>query len=534
MNDTFPTTGQPDTEDMNGSRENEFGRIDNGRQDVEPSTSGPDGAELALHGGLDPGQTGTGDMDPEAFRRHGREVVDLIADFMANPERWPVLPPVQPGEVRSALPQHAPAGPEAMETILTDFDRLIMPATTQWNHPGFMAYFGITGSGPGILGELLAAALNVNAMLWRTGPAATELEEVATDWLRQLVGLPAEFEGVINDTASSSTLYALAAAREAIPELRIREEGLAGRTDLPPLRVYCSEEAHSSVDKAVITLGLGLNGVRRIPTDDEFRLDTNALTAAIAEDRAAGIRPLAIVATVGTTSTTSIDPVPEIAELCAREGLWLHVDAAYGGALAVVPEYRNILAGCERADSIVINPHKWLFTPIDCSVLFTRRPGILRNAFSLVPEYLKVPEGEEVRNLMDYGVALGRRFRALKLWFVLRYFGAEGIANRLREHLRLANLLKKWVDQASDFERLAPVPFSVVVFRHHPPGLDETALDAHNARLLARTNATGEVFLSHTRVRGRYAIRLAVGNLRTTEAHLQGAWELIRELSGDV
>lgn len=479
---------------------------------------------------LDPGQLGTGDMDPEAFRRYGKEVVDRIADFLADPERWPVLPPIEPGAVRATLPAAPPAGPEPMEAILDDFDRLILPATTQWNHPGFLAYFGITGSGPGILGEMLAAALNVNAMLWRTGPAATELEEVATGWLRQLVALPAGFEGVINDTASSSTLYALAAAREAATDLRIREAGLAGRADLPPLRIYCSEEAHSSVDKAVLTLGLGLSGIRHIPTDEAFRLDTDALAAAIAEDRAAGIRPLAVVATVGTTSTTSIDPVPEIADICAREGLWLHVDAAYGGALAIAPEHRAVLAGCERADSIVINPHKWIFTPIDCSVLFTRRPEVLKGAFSLVPEYLKVPEREgEARNLMDYGVALGRRFRALKLWFVLRYFGAEGIAARLREHLRLARLFQSWVDEASDFERLAPVPFSVVVFRFRPPGLDEEALERHNARLLERINATGEVLLSHTRVRGRFALRLAVGNLRTTETHLRRVWELMQK-----
>lgn len=479
---------------------------------------------------LDPGQLGTGDMDPEAFRRYGKEVVDRIADFLADPERWPVLPPIEPGAVRATLPAAPPAEPEPMEAILDDFDRLILPATTQWNHPGFLAYFGITGSGPGILGEMLAAALNVNAMLWRTGPAATELEEVATGWLRQLVALPAGFEGVINDTASSSTLYALAAAREAATDLRIREAGLAGRADLPPLRIYCSEEAHSSVDKAVLTLGLGLSGIRHIPTDEAFRLDTDALAAAIAEDRAAGIRPLAVVATVGTTSTTSIDPVPEIADICAREGLWLHVDAAYGGALAIAPEHRAVLAGCERADSIVINPHKWIFTPIDCSVLFTRRPEVLKGAFSLVPEYLKVPEREgEARNLMDYGVALGRRFRALKLWFVLRYFGAEGIAARLREHLRLARLFQSWVDEASDFERLAPVPFSVVVFRFRPPGLDEEALERHNARLLERINATGEVLLSHTRVRGRFALRLAVGNLRTTETHLRRVWELMQK-----
>lgn len=470
-----------------------------------------------------------GDMDPEAFRRHGYAVVDRIAEYLEHPEHWPVLARPRPGKLRESLPSSPPGAGEPMEAILEDYDRLILPATTHWNHPGFMAYFGITGSGPGILGEMLAASLNVNAMLWRTGPAATELEEVALGWLRELLGLPSKYFGVINDTASTSTLYALAAAREAAG-LGIREEGLAARPDVPPLRVYCSEEAHSSISKAVITLGLGLSGLERIPTDADYRLDVGALEAAVAKDRARGVRPLAVVATAGTTSTTSLDPLAEIADVCARESMWLHVDAAYGGAAGAVPELRRLLEGWERADSIVVNPHKWLFVPIDCSALFTRRPDVMREAFSLVPEYLRVPEAEmEVTNLMDYGVALGRRFRALKLWFVLRYFGAEGIAARLRAHIALARRFATWVDEAEDFERLAPCPLSVVVFRHHPAGLeDEAALETHNARLLERVNATGEVFLSHTRAKGRYGLRLAVGNLRTGEEHVRRAWELIQ------
>lgn len=481
---------------------------------------------------LDPAQrVATGDMDAEAFRRHGHAVIDWIADYLAGVGDLPVLPAVAPGDVKAALPTAPPDAPEPMEAILDDFRRIIVPATTHWNHPGFHAYFGITGSGPGILGEALAAALNVNAMLWRTGPAETELEDVALDWLRQMVGLPAGFEGVINDTASSSTFYALAAARELAPELRLREDGLPGRRDVPRLRVYCSEEAHSSVDKAVIALGLGLDGTRHIPTDDALRMDVDALRDAIAADRAAGIRPLAVVATVGTTSTTSVDPVPAIAEVCAQEHIWLHVDAAYGGVAAILPEHRHVLDGAERADSIVINPHKWLFVPIDCSALYTRRPALLRQAFSLVPEYLKTAEGETVKNLMDYGVALGRRFRALKLWFVLRYFGVEGIRARLAEHIALAREFAGRVDAAPDFERLAPTPFSVVVFRHHPPGLSDAHLDAHNERLLERLNATGEVFLSHTRVRGAYGLRFAVGNLRTDRARVERAWALLRELS---
>lgn len=468
------------------------------------------------------------DMGTEELREQGRAVIDRIADYLAHPENVDVLPDLRPGEVRASLPADPPERPEPFERILDDYDRLIVPNTTHWNHPGFFAYFGITASGPGILGEALAAALNVNAMLWKSGPAQTELEEVTLGWLRRLLGLPDTFHGVINDTASSSTLYALAAAREAV-SLGIRARGLAGRPDVPTLRVYCSEEAHSSVDKAAITLGLGAENVVRVGTDDALRMDPRALAAAIEGDRSRGLRPLAVVATVGTTGVTAIDPVPTIADLCEREGLWLHVDGAYGGSAAVVPELRHVLDGAERADSIVVNPHKWLFVPIDCSAAYTRHPAVLRQAFSLTPEYLKTGEAE-VTNLMDYGVSLGRRFRSLKLWFVLRYFGREGIVEALREHVRLARQFADWVDEATSFERLAPVPFSVVAFRLHPPGEDDEArLDALNEALLQRVNRSGEVFLSHTRVRGRYTLRLAIGNLRTEEAHVRRAWELLQE-----
>ena len=469
------------------------------------------------------------DMPPEAFRRFGYAVIDRVAEYLAHPERVHVLPDVRPGEILGALPSEAPEEGEPFERILEDYDRLIPHATTHWNHPGFFAWFAVTGSAPGILGEVLAAALNVNAMLWRSGPAATELEQATTGWLRSLLGLPSSFAGHINDTASASTLYALAAARESLADLRVRELGLAGRADVPPLRVYCSEEAHSSVDKAALTLGLGLSGIRRIPTDSAFRMDVAALAAAIAEDRAAGIRPMAVVPTVGTTSTTSIDPVPAIADLCAAEDIWLHVDAAYGGSAAAVPEHRDLLDGCERADSIVVNPHKWLFVPIDCSVLYVKDVDTLRRAFSLVPDYLTTAEGDSVLNLMDLGVSLGRRFRSLKLWFVLRYFGRAGIAAAIREHIRLAHRFADWVDADGGWERMAPVPLSVVVFRHRPPGLTGEALERHNMALVDAVNATGEVFLSHTRVRGEWAIRLAVGNLRTTEAHVRRAWELLNE-----
>ncbi|HSK10840.1 MAG TPA: pyridoxal-dependent decarboxylase [Vicinamibacterales bacterium] len=470
----------------------------------------------------------TGDMDPDTFRREGHRVVDWIAEYFENPDRYPVMSRVKPGEVRDALPASAPETGEPFEEIFRDFERTIIPGITHWNHPGFFAYFAITASGPGILAEFLAAALNAQGMLWRTSPAVTELEEVALRWLRDLMGLPASFGGVIYDTASVSSLHALAAARQAaVPG--VRSEGLAGRPDLPRYRVYCSDQAHSSIDKAVILIGLGHDGLRKIPSDSEFRMRPEALSAAIAEDRRAGIVPLAVVATVGTTSTTSVDPVDAIADICAREGVWLHVDCAYAGVAAIIPEYRGILRGADRADSIVVNPHKWLFTPFDLSAFYCRRMEVLTDAFSLTPEYLRTSEAGTVRNLMDTGVQLGRRFRALKLWALLRYFGAEGIRSRLGEHMRLARLFSSWVDADPDFERLAPVPFSVVCFRARPAGRDHTEdeLEQLNQSLLDRVNATGEVFLSHTKLDGRFVLRLAVGNLRTEERHVRRAWDLL-------
>jgi len=380
-----------------------------------------------------------------------------------------------------------------------------------------------------VLGETLTAALNVNAMLWRTSPAATELELLTLDWLRQMLGLPDKFLGIIGDTASSNTLYALAAARELHPELRMREDGMSGRQEMPRVVVYCSEEAHSSVDKAAMTLGFGLSGLRKIPTDGRMRMDAQALVTAVEADRRAGAIPLAVVATVGTTSTTAIDPVPAIADVCQRERMWLHVDASYGGVAAILPEMRQVLEGCDRADSLVVNPHKWLFTPMDCSVLYASRPDLLKRAFQHVADYLVVSEGDGVVNLMDYGISLGRRFRALKLWFVIRDLGVEGLRSLVREHIRIARSLAHWIDEDSTLELLAEVTFSTVIFRHRPAGLSAEELNQHNVRILEKVNSTREVYLSHTRVRGKYALRIAIGNIHTTEAHVRRAFELVKE-----
>ena len=470
-------------------------------------------------------------MEPSEFRNHGYALVDWIADYLTNSDRYPVLPRVVPGQLREALPSAAPERGESLQEIFADFERLIVPALTHWNHPGFFAYFAITGSAPGVLAEFLSAALNQQAMLWRTSPAATELEDVALGWLRELLGLPTAFEGVIYDTASVSTLHALAAAREgAIPG--VRQQGLSGRDDITGVRIYCSEQAHSSVDKAVILLGLGHESLVRIATDDRFRMRPDLLDDALAADRKRGLIPIAVVATLGTTSTTSVDPVGEIADVCERHRVWLHVDAAYAGVTAMLPSHRPLFTGWERADSIVVNPHKWLFVPVDLSAFYCRRGDLLRQAFSLVPDFLQTPEGRAgTRNLMDTGIQLGRRFRALKLWMVLRYFGAEGLRAIYEEHLRLAALFARWVDADPDFERLAPVPFSVVCFRARPAGAahDERDLDALNERLLDRVNRSGEVFLSHTQLHDRMALRLAIGHLRTTEQHVARAWSLLHE-----
>lgn len=470
-------------------------------------------------------------MPAAELERNALAVARWIGRYLAEVGEYPVLSRVSPGEIAAGQPFEMPGAGEPFETILRDFERQILPGITHWNHPGFFAYFGITGAAPGVLAEALTAALNVNGMVWRGSPAATELEEVSLGWLREAFGLPPAFRGHIQDTASTSTMVALASAREAL-DLEVREHGLAGR-GLPPLRLYCSEEAHSSVEKAAITLGLGRGAVRRIATDGDWRMRLDLLGEAVAADRDRGDLPFAVVATIGTTSTTSIDPVAGIADVCERERLWLHVDAAYGGAAAVLPEMRPAFAGWERADSIVVNPHKWLFVPIDCSALFLRDPDLTRRAFSLVPDYLATPEADTVTHLMDYGHALGRRFRALKLWMTLRYFGRTGIEARLREHIALAGLFRQWVAGAADWEVLAPTPFSTVCFRHAPPALDEEARDALNEAILERVNASGESFLSHTRLQGRFALRLAVGNLRTREVHVARAWTLLQEGARD-
>ncbi|HEU4448769.1 MAG TPA: aminotransferase class V-fold PLP-dependent enzyme [Gaiellaceae bacterium] len=432
-----------------------------------------------------------------AFRDDAAAAVEWAVRYLEGVRDLPVLAQVEPGEVRSRLPASPPDTAEPFAAVLRDLDEVLLPGITHWNHPRFFAYFAISGSEPGVLAELLTAVLNVNAMLWRTSPAATELEELAVDWVRQLLGLPEGLHGHIEDTASTSTLAALTAARH------LRPQGT----------ILCSEHAHSSIDKSARLLGVPL---RKIPGDSEFRMRPDALAAALEEVEAS-----AVVATVGTTSASSVDPVSELAALCADAGAWLHVDAAYAGSAMVCEENRWAFAGVEHADSLVVNPHKWLLTPIDCSLLYTRRPEVLREAFSIAPAYLRASE-EGVTNLTDYGPALGRRFRSLKLWAVVRCYGREGLQGVIREHQRLARLFASWVEEAPGWELVASVPFSLVCFRRE--GSDE-----ENQALLERLNASGEAYISSTTLDGRSVLRLAVGHHRTTEDDVRRVWELLQE-----
>ncbi len=470
----------------------------------------------------------TGDLSPDEFRAAAHAAVDWIAEYLEHPERHPVKSRALPGDVRAALPLSAPAQGESLDAMLRDVQQIVLPGITHWNHPAFFAYFANSGSYPGILGELLTAALNANGMLWVTSPAVTELEQVTLDWLRQLLGLGDGWVGQITDTASVSTFYALAAAREHAG-FDVRARGMAGRSDLPVLRVYCSEHAHSSVDKAVIALGLGHENLVKVAADADYRMRADALEQAMRADVAAGHRPIAVVATVGSTSTTSIDPVPQIAAIAKTYGCWLHIDAAYAGVAAIVPELRYLMDGVDSADSLVVNPHKWLFTPMDCSVLYTRRPDALKQAFALLPEYLVTRGQDDVVNLMDYGIQLGRRFRSLKLWMVLRAFGADGIAERIRHHCELAREFAGMVHFEGGWELTAPVPLSLVCFRYAPSGADEAQMASLNAAIMERVNARGHAYLSHTKLGGRYTLRLAIGNIRTQREHIELVWRELRD-----
>ena len=478
-------------------------------------------------------------MPAAELRAALHQTADLIADYLEGVEHHAVLPDTTPGEVRKRLERPSPEDPEPLADILLDVQNDLIPNVTHWQHPGYLAYFPSSASGAGLVGEMLMSGLNSNVFLWRTNPAATELETITVGWLRDAMGLPDDFDGVYNDTASISSLAALAAARQAATG-DASQRGLGER---PRLRFYTSEEAHSSIDRAAMILGLGNRGSRRVATDRKGAMIPDALAEAIAEDRAAGIVPAGVTATVGTTSTTAVDPVDEIADICTDEALWLHVDAAYAGPVALIPGMRHHFAGWERADSIVVNPHKWMFTPVDASLLLVRRMDILRDALSLVPEYLRsVGDDAGGRNYSEYVPQMGRRGRAIKMWVLLRYFGISGIRSRLQAHLDIAAELVGWIDAEPDVERLAEAPFSLVCFRWRPAryqGHEDDAgvadaLDALNERLMIRLNELGDIFISHTRIDDRFALRIAIGNIRTERRHIEAAWQQIRETATEL
>ena len=456
-------------------------------------------------------------MTPDEFRAHAHELVDWMADYFATVGQRPVTSAVEPGRIRSALPSSAPEAGEPFAAIFRDFEQLILPGMTHWNHPGWFAYFPANNSPPSVLAEMLTATLGAQCMSWSTSPAATELEQVTMDWLRQLSGLPGSFTGVIQDTASTATLVAIISARE-----RARR-----KSDAPPT-VYATGEAHSSVAKAVRLAGLGPTALRLVPDDDAYAMRPEALRQLVEADRSAGLAPACVVATVGTTSSTAVDPLAAIGAVAREHDLWFHVDAAYAGSAALLPECRPHFAGVELADSYVFNPHKWLLTNFDCTAYYVRDVAALLEGCSILPEYLRTAEVGTVVNYRDWGIQLGRRFRALKLWFVLRSYGAEAIRAMLRRHLELARQFRAWVEQEPDFEVMAPSPFGLVCFRHHPAGMDDAALDRHNEALLGRINASREVYLTHTRLDGRYTIRMAIGQWQTGAEQVQRAWDLIR------
>ena len=467
-------------------------------------------------------------MKNEDFRLVGHQFVDWIADYFENVEKFPILSLLEPGDVKKNIPAVPPARGEAMEGIFRDFERVLLPGISHWQHPGWFAYFPANNSPASVLGEFLTAGLGAQCMVWQTSPAAAELEEVVLDWLRQMTGLPENFSGVIQDTASTATLCALLSARERATGFESNDAGLRA-----PLTVYASEEAHSSVDKGVKIAGFGSKNFRRLATDERFAVIPEKLEEAMTRDRDAGFVPACVVATVGTTSSGAIDPLRAVGEICRKHGAWFHVDAAWAGTAALLPEKRWILDGVELADSFVFNPHKWMVTNFDCSAYFVKDPATLVRTFEIHPEYLKTGVDAKVKNYRDWGIQLGRRFRALKLWFVIRSYGVEGLQAMVREHLRLAALVKDWVEGDGRFELLAPVDLGLVCFRLDD-GREESGLNELNRRLLERVNASGRVFLTHTTLRGKYTIRLVVGQRTTEERHVRGAWDIISAAAGDV
>jgi aromatic-L-amino-acid decarboxylase len=467
-------------------------------------------------------------MDKESFRRYGYQFVDWVVEYFEKIGNLPVTSPLKPGDVRRKLPDKPPVQRESMDSVFQDFQDIVFPGITHWQHPSWFAYFPANNSPPSILAELLTAGMGAQCMVWQTSPSAAELEEVVMDWLRQMLGLPEGMAGVIQDTASTATLVALLSARERATDFEANQKGIQ-----KPLTVYASDQTHSSIEKGVKMAGFGWNNLRFIPTDENFAMIPEKLEEAIEKDKNSGFIPACVVATVGTTSSTAVDPLVPIGAICRRHGVWLHVDAAFSGTAAILPEKRWMLEGVEHADSFVFNPHKWLLTNFDCSAYFVKDPGALIRTFEIHPEYLKTGVDAQVKNYRDWGIQLGRRFRALKLWFVIRFYGVEGLQKIVREHIRLAEMVKKWVENDKRFQLMAPVPVSLVCFRLND-GRNEPQLNDLNKEFLERLNRTGKLLLTHTTLRGKYVLRMAVASRLTEEKHVHEALELIRMTADEI
>ncbi len=471
-------------------------------------------------------------MNTSEFRKHAHELVDWIADYLENNRKYPVKSQAEPGDIFKKIPESPPDDPEEFSRVMDDFRRIIIPGVTHWQHPSFMAYFPANSSPPSVLAEMLTATLGAQCMIWQTSPAAAELEERMMLWLREMTGLPSEFTGVIQDTASTATLCSILTAREKKSGFITNKSGII---DASRLKVYCSTETHSSVDKAVRIAGLGSDNIRRVGVKRDFGMDPDELRKTIEADKAEGLDPLCIIATLGTTSSTAMDPLADIGKVAYEQGVWLHADAAYAGTALLIPEYRWMIDGIEYADSFVFNPHKWMFTNFDCSAYFVKDEAALIHTFEILPEYLKTSEASAVKNYRDWGIQLGRRFRALKLWFVIRSYGVEGLRSMIRNHLALAQGLLKKIEDHPDFEILAPMPLNLICFRFKPKGVsDETELERINSAILARINETGEVFLTHTKLDGRYAIRIVIGQTYVEQTDVDKAWSVIRESASEV
>jgi aromatic-L-amino-acid/L-tryptophan decarboxylase len=465
-------------------------------------------------------------MDSGEFRKHAHELVDWIAGYMENVESYPVKSSVSPGEIKSRIPDIPPMQPESFSTFMKDFEEIILPGITHWQNPSFFAYFPANTSPPSILAEMIIAALGSQCMIWETSPAAAELEEKMMVWLRNMIGLPDSFEGVIQDTASTATLAAILTAREKATDFSINSEGAQGTK---ALRVYCSGQAHSSVEKAVKIAGIGRKNLIKIPVTDDFSLDPGRLREAIISDREKGYLPCCVVGAIGTTGTAAIDPIRAMGEICSEYGIWFHVDAAMAGTALILPEFQWMLDGREYIDSFVFNPHKWMFTNFDCSAYFVKDASALIKTFEILPEYLKTRTRGKVNDYRDWGVPLGRRFRALKLWSVIRSYGVEELRNKVRYHIQLASRLHEMILAEPDFEIMAPVNICVVCFRYRPSGVDEEQINALNEKLNHLLNDSGKLYLTHTVLNGRYTLRMVTAQTDVAIGHVERAWKRITD-----